>query len=319
MSLREGYPEPGLPTTHYFLSLSRGDGIRTVMLRRVGLWAIAALAALLFIWSASAAAYLAFHDDLMGAMVARQAAMERAYENRLAGARARLDAADGRRALDLKSFAAKLSELASRQARLEKRGAIVAALAAESEGRNGSAHEGRPAQASAVPADAPGAIRALGPPLPAEGDAGAARAYAPLPDPSVELRATKPHPVDEPGETLSALPGEARPAPPSLTAAADDLDAAARFAIIDRSLERMDSGQMKALAAIDRSAERIASRDAAIVAKTGLDPAKLTPPHAEGASAAPSSRRKSIRTPPLSTRRSPALRATWRRLGASGR
>ena len=211
MSQGEGYPEPGLPTSHYFLSLSRGDAIRTVMLRPAGLWALAALAALLFVWSAAAAAYLVFHDDLMGAMVARQAAMESAYESRLAEARARLDEVAGQRALDLKSFARKLGELASRQARLEKRGAVVAALAAESEGRNPSAHEGRPAQAS--PADALGAIRALGPPLPAEGDAGSARAYAPLPGLSAEPGAMKPHPVDEPGETLSAQPA------PSLTAA----------------------------------------------------------------------------------------------------
>ena len=275
MSLGEGYPEPGLPTSHYFLSLSRGDAIRTVMLRPAGLWALAALTVLLIVWASAVSAYIAFHDDLLSAVVARQAAMESAYESRLAEARARLDEVAGQRALDLKSFARKLSELASRQARLEKRGAVVAALAAESEGRNPSAREGQPAQAS--PADALGAIRALGPPLPAEGDAGAARAYAPLPGLSAEPRAMKPHPVDEPGETLSA---PARAASP--TAAADDLDAAARFALIDRSLDQMDSGQMKALAAIDRSAERIASRDAAIVARTGLDPAKLTAPHAEG-------------------------------------
>ena len=279
MSQGEGYPEPGLPTSHYFLSLSRGDAIRTVMLRPAGLWALAALAALLFVWSAAAAAYLVFHDDLMGAMVARQAAMESAYESRLAEARARLDEVAGQRALDLKSFARKLGELASRQARLEKRGAVVAALAAESEGRNPSAHEGRPAQAS--PADALGAIRALGPALPAEGDAGSARAYAPLPGLSAEPGAMKPHPVDEPGETLSAQPA------PSLTAAAEDLDAAARSAIIDRSLDQMDSGQMKALAAIGRSAERAASRDAGIVAKIGLDPAKLAPPHGEGSVGGP--------------------------------
>jgi murein DD-endopeptidase MepM/ murein hydrolase activator NlpD len=53
-------------------------------------------------------------------------------------------------------------------------------------------------------------------------------------------------------------------------------------ALLDRSFERMDMGQMKALAVIDRSAESGASRDAAIVARTGLDPAKLIPPHAEG-------------------------------------
>ena len=274
MSLGEGCREPGLPTTHYFLSLSRGDAIRTVMLRPAGLWAIAALTALLIVWASAVSAYIAFHDDLLSAVVTRQAAMESAYESRLAEARARLDEVAGQRALDLKSFARKLSELASRQARLEKRSALVAALAAESEGRNPSAREGQPAQAS--PADALGAIRALGPPLPAEGDAGAARAYAPLPGLSAEPGAMKPHPVDEPGETLSARPA------PSLTAAADDLDAAARSAIIDRSLDQMDSGQMKALAAIGRSAERIASRDAAIVARTGLDPAKLTAPHAEG-------------------------------------
>src|SRR5271166_1035637 len=223
MSQGEGYPEPVLPTTHYFLSLSRGDAIRTVMVRPAGLWAIAALVALLFVWSAAAAAYLAFHDDLMGAMVARQAAMERTYENRLAEARARLDEVAGQRALDLKSFAGKLSELASRQAKLEKRGAVVAALAAESEGRNPSAREGRAAAASPIPDDALGAIRALGPPAPADADAGAARAYAPLPGPSIEPRAVKPHPVDEPGETLSALPTEAWPAAP--TTASADLDA----------------------------------------------------------------------------------------------
>ena len=39
---------------------------------------------------------------------------------------------------------------------------------------------------------------------------------------------------------------------------------------------------MKALAVIDLSAARLASRDAAIVAHTGLDPAKLVPPHGEG-------------------------------------
>ena len=277
MSQGEGYPEPGLPTSHYFLSLSRGDTIRTVMLRPASLWALAALTALLIVWASAVSAYIALHDDLLSAVVARQAAMESAHESRLAEARARLDEVGGQRALDLKSFARKLSELASRQARLEKRGAVVAALAAESEGRNPSAHEGRPAQASPVPAaDALGAIRALGPPLPAEGDAGSARAYAPLPGLSAEPGAMKPHRVDERGETLSAPPA------PSPTAAADDLDAAARSAIIDRSLDQMDSGQMKALAAIGRSAERAVSRDAGIVAKIGLDPAKLAPPHAEG-------------------------------------
>jgi murein DD-endopeptidase MepM/ murein hydrolase activator NlpD len=285
MSLREGAPEAGLPTTHYFLSLSRGDAIRTVMVRRAGLWAIAAMAALLFAWTAVVTVYFAFHDDLMRAAVARQAEMAsetaKAYESRLAEARTRLNEAASLRALDRNSFEAKLAELTSRQARLEKRGAIVAALAAETEGRSPPPLKPRRSAAFPFAADALGAIQSLGPPTSAGPDAGAARAYAPLPGLSIEPRAVKPHPVDEPGETLSTLTGEGGPAPPG--PAAEDLDdAAARFAIIDRSLDRMDSGQMNALAVLDRSAARLASRDAAIVARTGLDPAKLVPPHGEG-------------------------------------
>jgi murein DD-endopeptidase MepM/ murein hydrolase activator NlpD len=280
MSLREGYPEPGLPTSHYFLSLSRGDGIRTVMLRPIGLWAIAAAVMVMFAWTATVTAYLACHDELMGAMVARQAAMETAYEGRLADARARVDEVASRRALDQNSFAAKLTELMSRQARVERRSAIVAALAAETEGRNPSSPKHGQAAAFPFPTDALGAIQAFGPPTPGGADAGVARAYAPLPGLRVEPQAAKPHPVDEAGQTLSALTGQAALAPPS--AAPDDLEASARIAAVDRSLDRIDSGQMKALQVIDRSASRAASRDAAIVARTGLDPAKLTLPRGEG-------------------------------------
>ena len=41
-------------------------------------------------------------------------------------------------------------------------------------------------------------------------------------------------------------------------------------------------GQMKALAVIDRTAEREAARDTAVVARTGLDPARLAAPHGAG-------------------------------------
>ena len=95
------------------------------------------------------------------------------------------------------------------QARLEQRGAIVAALAADTEGRNPSPLKHREAAASPSPTDALGAIQTLGPPTPAGAGAGEARAYAPLSGLSIEPRADKPHPVDEKGETLSALSGAA--------------------------------------------------------------------------------------------------------------
>ena len=282
MSLRENYPAVGPPGLHYCLSLSRGDAVRTVRLGRVGVGAIAALALLSFAWTASVTLYVVFHDDLVEAVLARQVEMKAAYEDRLAEARAQLDEAASRQLLERNSFKGKVNEVMSRQARLEQRGAIVVALA-ETEARNPSSVARRQMAALPNPPDALSAIRALGPPTASGSSAdGAARAYAPLPEPSVEPRAVKPHPIEESGETVSALPSDAPLTTASVARAADNLDPSARLALVDRSLDRIESSQTKALAAIDRAAERSASRDAAIVAETGLDPAKLSLPHGQG-------------------------------------
>jgi murein DD-endopeptidase MepM/ murein hydrolase activator NlpD len=74
---------------------------------------------------------------------------------------------------------------------------------------------------------------------------------------------------------------------PASLAGADNLDPSARLALVGRSLDGIEGNQTKALAAIDRAAERSAARDAAIVAETGLDPAKLSLPRAEGAVGGP--------------------------------
>jgi murein DD-endopeptidase MepM/ murein hydrolase activator NlpD len=110
----------------------------------------------------------------------------------------------------------------------------------------------------------------------------AARAYAPLSGPGVEPRAVKPHPIDESRDTLSALPSDAPFTTASVARAPENLDASARLAFVDRSLDGIEGDQTKALGAIDRAAERSASRDTAIVAEAGLDPARLALPHGEG-------------------------------------
>ena len=282
MSLRERDPRPGLPTTHYFFSLSRGNSIRTLMLRPAVTWALVALAPLSLTWGAAATAYLAFHDDLMGALVVRQAEMQTAYEDRLAEARAQLDAVASRQLLDQGSFEGKMHDLLSRQARLEQRGSIVAALAEE------AAAVRRSSSAAAKPAtDALGAIQALSPPTADNGggDDGSASAYAPAAGVSIEPQAVPPRPDDRRRGNWSALSGRPEtPAMTGLTAAAQspDLDAATRLDLIGRSLERLDDKQMIALAAIDRTATRVSARDEAIVARTGLDPLKLAAPKRAG-------------------------------------
>ena len=280
MSLREG--QPPLPTSHYFLSVSRGDAIRTFMVRPAALWAIAALALISLAWAAAATTYVAFHDDLMGAIVARLAQIETAYEDRLAEARARLDEVARRQLLDQNSFEGKVHELLSRQARIEQRGAIVVALAAQADARNPSPLAPPKAAAFDFAPDALGAIQALGPQLPADGTGGAARAYAPSSGLGVEPRPAKPHPVDDTPETVSALTGGTPPRrQPQQRPRIISTPRRASVPSIVRSTG-WKAARLIALAAIDRAATAISARDEGIVAKAGLDPAKLSRPHEEG-------------------------------------
>jgi murein DD-endopeptidase MepM/ murein hydrolase activator NlpD len=273
MSLREGHRAP-----HYRISFARGDAVRTVRLPPPALWAIAALTLLSFAWTATVTLYVAFHDDVMGAVLAHEAETKAGYEDRLAEAQDRLDEAASRRLLERNAFKREVNEVISRQARLEQRGAIVVALAAETEAGKSRREAARPA-----PPDALDAIQALGPPTEAGASAGdSARAYAPLPAAAAVHRSLKPHPIDDSGESVSALPSEAPFTTASLPPAADNGEPSARLAQVDRSLDRVEHSQTEALAAIDRAAERSASRDATIVGEAGLDPAKLSPPHGQG-------------------------------------
>ena len=174
-----------------------------------------------------------------------------------------------------------MHELLSRQAQIEQRGAIVVALAARADVRNPSPLAPRTAAAVKFAPDALGAIQALSPQPPADGTGGAARAYAPSSRLDVEPRPAKPHPIDDTPDTVSALTRDAPPAP-ATAAIAENPDASARLGLIDGSLDRMESGQLTALTAIDRTATENSARDEGIVAKAGLDPAKLSPPHSEG-------------------------------------
>ena len=124
MSSREDYPAAALRPP-YGLPLSWGDAVGAGRLSPAGVRLIAALALLSFVWASAVTLYVVFHDDLMGAILARQVEMRAAYEDRLAEARAQLDEAASRQLLERNSFNSRVSEVVSRQARLEQRGAII--------------------------------------------------------------------------------------------------------------------------------------------------------------------------------------------------
>ncbi len=96
MSSRDQRSRPAKARTQFYFSHARGDAIRTVAVRPLVLWSLAAFAALTLAWAGLTTVYLVFHDDMLAALVAREAQQQYAYEDRIAEARAELDRVAGR-------------------------------------------------------------------------------------------------------------------------------------------------------------------------------------------------------------------------------
>ena len=289
MSLRQAYPKPQLPNSHYFFSLARGENIRTFALRPALLWALIGLIPVLALWSAGTSLFIAFHDDMLGALVARQAEMQNAYEDRLADARSQLDRVTSRQLLDQTSFEGKVHELLSRQAQLEQRGSIVATLVSRE--TTASINErGRSRQNPARAAS--NALTAIGAASPANSSDSvldSAKAFAPLDAPTGLIpQYPKPRPVDEPragadprDHASLLLKGNTdQQAVDDINSAANNPDMAAptRLNLIAYSLDRLERRQVAALGQLGGVAERTAARLRAIVASAGIEADRLVAP-----------------------------------------
>ena len=289
MSLRDQRSRPGKVKTHFYISHARGDAIRTVAAPPLVVWSLVVFAALTLVWAGLTTFYLVFHDDMLAALAAREAEQQYAYEDRIAEARVELDRVAGRQLLDQSSFEGKLHELLSRQARLEQRGAIVAALADQT--TRGLAAASPPAHAASVAAAKPAgsalsAIGAASPLGPADSVIGpAASAFAPV-APIVAAGPQKPRPIDEarPPSTVGPQAAAERGVSADLLAAADnpDLGAAARLSLISVSLDRMERRQATAVGEIAADARADAAKLSAVVTRAGLAVDTLVAPAAKG-------------------------------------
>lgn len=79
-------------------------------------------------WSAATATYFAFRDDVLTRLVARQAQMQYAYEDRIAELRSKIDRTTSRQMLDQEQFSRKLDQIMRRQSMLESRAAALNSL-----------------------------------------------------------------------------------------------------------------------------------------------------------------------------------------------
>jgi murein DD-endopeptidase MepM/ murein hydrolase activator NlpD len=80
------------------------------------------------LWSAGTATYFSFRDDLLTRLIARQAEMQHAYEDRITELRAQVDRLASRQLLDQEQVEQTIGQLMRRQATLESRAAAISGL-----------------------------------------------------------------------------------------------------------------------------------------------------------------------------------------------
>jgi murein DD-endopeptidase MepM/ murein hydrolase activator NlpD len=113
---------------------SAGDGYaivhagKQVRFGPVVFWIVVGTVVVLGMWSAATATYFAFRDDVLTRLIARQAEMQYAYEDRIAELRAKVDRTTSRQLLDQEQFDQKLDQIMRRQTALESRATALGAM-----------------------------------------------------------------------------------------------------------------------------------------------------------------------------------------------
>jgi murein DD-endopeptidase MepM/ murein hydrolase activator NlpD len=109
-------------------SYSFGLGARQIRFGPVAFWSIIGGLVIMAGWSLVTATYFAFREDVLGRLIARQAHMQYAYEDRIAELRTQVDRLASRQLLDQEQFEQKLESLIRRQSMLESRAATLSSL-----------------------------------------------------------------------------------------------------------------------------------------------------------------------------------------------
>ena len=130
-----GRPTTRRPATSQPRSASRPhDGYtlvhagKQVRFGPVVFWIVVGTVVVLGMWSAATATYFAFRDDVLTRLIARQAEMQYAYEDRIAELRAKIDRTTSRQLLDQEQFDQKLEQIMRRQTTLESRSTALGAM-----------------------------------------------------------------------------------------------------------------------------------------------------------------------------------------------
>jgi murein DD-endopeptidase MepM/ murein hydrolase activator NlpD len=234
-----------------------GHGGRQVRIGPVAFWIIVGSLVIMAGWSATTATYFGFKDDVLTRLLARQAQMQFAYEDRIADLRGQVDRLASRQLLDQEQFETRLELIVRRQALLESRSSALSSLPDPSP--TGSIKPG-PRAAPAIlapPAAKPSPINDT---------------VILVPPPEREARLESRTPLNA-GVRVAALQTHA------------GIEGA--LARLQSSLDRYEGAQVKSLNALEESYDAKARRMRNILADLGLDLGKIAPAPATRASGGP--------------------------------
>jgi len=211
-------------------------GSRQFRLGPLAFWVVTGTLAVMGLWTVTTASYFAFRDDVLTRLIARQADMQFAYEDRIADLRAQVDRISSRQLLDQEQYEQKLDGMLRRQATLEQRS---------------SALHGLPDSLTT------GSIR-----LPA----------TKTPTERTRSVPSKPSPLNDKGAFVLPLdaPGDV---PARLAKSPGGIDGA--LARMQASLDRLEHRQGSTLNSLEESIDFKARRMRGVLADLGLDKGKM--------------------------------------------
>jgi murein DD-endopeptidase MepM/ murein hydrolase activator NlpD len=213
-------------------------------------WIAVGAVVALGIWSAATATYFTFRDDVLTRLIAREADMQYAYEDRIAELRAKVDRTTSRQLLDQEQFDKKLDQIVKRQATLESRSMALNAL---------------------PDASITGSIKSA--PAPSRGAAGNDNGMTGVPKPSpISDTVTFVAPPDREARLESRTPPSGAPQFNQF-AKVQGVDSV--IARLQTSLDQVESRQVAALGSVEDGIESRARRMRGVIADLGLDMAHL--------------------------------------------
>jgi murein DD-endopeptidase MepM/ murein hydrolase activator NlpD len=209
-------------------------------------WIVIGTVTVLGMWSAATATYFAFRDDVLTRLVARQAEMQYAYEDRIAELRAKVDRTTSRQLLDQEQFDQKLDQIMRRQTTLESRATALGAIPdAQVTGSIKAPSRGNPADASASGTPKPSPISDTA-------------VFVAPPDREARLESRAPITVKPPANQFAKIQG------------VDNV-----LVRLRTSLDQVEGRQMAALNSVEDGIESRVRRMRGVINDLGLDVAQL--------------------------------------------